>query len=473
MLLEADWVLPISSSPIRDGSVCVERGAIEELGGASDLRAARPNEQRREFPGCVLLPGLINAHTHLEYSAFRGFARQSGFGEWMLRLLLARRKLAAADYGVSALWGARECVRGGVTYIADTAFEGWTTARAAVAAGLRARVYLEAFGIDDARLPQTMSNLEARLDALRAEGGPRVEWGLSPHAPYTVSRRLYREIARFARMNGLRVATHVAESQAEVDFLGAGSGPLAAAYRGAKMWKGERWAPPGIRPVEYLESAHALGPELLAVHCVQVEDSEIALLAERQVAVAHCPRSNLRLECGVAPVAEFVEAGLAVGLGTDSAASNDSLDVFAEMRAALTLSRARAAAAPADATAPVATPLTAEQILHLATLGGARALGLDRELGSLERGKAADMIVVRRPGAIGGWSGGRGQETDARPESEVSQAQVLVARATAADVQLVMIGGQVVYEAGSPAEGAQDEVDLAFQEVRGKLGLSG
>jgi cytosine/adenosine deaminase-related metal-dependent hydrolase len=98
---------------------------------------------------------------------------------------------------------------------------------------------------------------------------------------------------------------------------------------------------------------------------------------------------------------------------------------------------------------------------------------LDRELGSLERGKAADMIVVRRPGAIGGWSGGRGQETDARPESEVSQAQVLVARATAADVQLVMIGGQVVYEAGSPAEGAQDEVDLAFQEVRGKLGLSG
>ena len=534
VLLEADWVLPISSPPIRAGAVRLDGATIAEVGLASDLRAFHPGEERRELRGCALLPGLINAHTHLEYSAFRGFARQSGFGEWMLRLLLARRRLAPEDYGISALWGARECVRGGVTYIGDTSFEGWTTGRAAVAAGLRARVYLEVFGLDDARLPQTMERLEARLGALRHEGGPRTEWGVSPHAPYTVSARLYREVARFAKREGLRVATHVAESKAEVDFLGAGSGPLAKAYKAAKMWKGERWAPPGIRPVEYLASAHALGPGLLAVHCVEVDSADIALLAEHRVAIAHCPRSNLRLECGVAPTAEFLEAGLDVGLGTDSAASNDSLDIFAEMRAALTLSRARAAGAdevgPADsaesaverpragaapratngpATPPKATgtpatapPLTADQVLLMATLGGARALGVERELGSLEPGKAADVIAVSLarpgqsapgqidpreawPGHVGPANVGPGDvdprhvdpsqtaATDGRTGAGIGPVERLVTRATAADVRLVVIGGQVCFDARSAAAGREDELDRAFLTVRGKLGLTG
>ena len=529
VLLEADWVLPISSPPIRAGAVRLDGATIAEVGLASDLRAFHPGEERRELRGCALLPGLINAHTHLEYSAFRGFARQSGFGEWMLRLLLARRRLAPEDYGISALWGARECVRGGVTYIGDTSFEGWTTGRAAVAAGLRARVYLEVFGLDDARLPQTMEHLEARLGALRHEGGPRTEWGVSPHAPYTVSARLYREVARFAKREGLRVATHVAESKAEVDFLGAGSGPLAKAYKAAKMWKGERWAPPGIRPVEYLASAHALGPGLLAVHCVEVDPADIALLAEHRVAIAHCPRSNLRLECGVAPTAEFLEAGLNVGLGTDSAASNDSLDIFAEMRAALILSRARAAGAdevgPADSaesaierpragaaprathapaappqatrTAATAPPLTAEQVLLMVTLGGARALGVERELGSLEPGKAADVIAfsLARPGQsapgqidprqtrprhVGPGHGDPAHvdpsqiaASDGRTGAEVDPVECLVTRATAADVRLVVIGGEVCFDARPAAAEREDELDRAFVTVRGKLGLTG
>lgn len=481
MLLEAEWVLPISSAPIRDGAVWIDGAGIMDVGPADDLRQEHPAEEAKSFPGCVILPGLVNAHSHLEYSAFRDFARQSGFAEWMLRLLLARRRLAAEDYGVSALWGARECVRGGVTYIGDAAFEGWTTIRAANAAGLRARVYLEAFGIDDAKLPQTMDRLEARLEVLRKECGPLVELGLSPHAPYTVSARLYREVARFARRQDMRVATHVAESQAEVDFLGAGAGPLANAYRAAKMWRGERWAPPGIRPVEYLESAHALGPELLAVHCVQVSEADIALLGERGAAVAHCPRSNLRLDCGVAPVAEFLAAGLKVGLGTDSAASNDSLDMFAEMRAALTLSRARAAepAAAPGVLAAAAPPLTAGQALRLATLDGARALGVDRMVGSLEPGKAADLIVVRlprghalarelAPAAPSAFA--CGDPSGLTPAAD--PVETLVTRASTSDVKLVLVAGRVVFDAAARTREADERIDRDFGAVRVKLGLS-
>ena len=196
MLLEADWVVPISEPPIAGGAVLVAGDSIGAVGPAAELRARYPEEPVRTFPGCALLPGFVNTHTHLEYSAFRGFARPSGFGTWMTRLLLARRKLDAEDYAASALWGAYECARSGVTSIADTSYEGWTVARAAAAVGLRARVYLELFGLDDAALPATMNRLEARLGALRREGdavrtdagrllaapgarGPAVESGIS------------------------------------------------------------------------------------------------------------------------------------------------------------------------------------------------------------------------------------------------------------------------------------------------------
>lgn len=202
MLLCADWILPISGPSLAEGAVLVSEGVIQAVGPAAGLRARYPEEETRGFPGCALLPGLVNAHTHLEYSAFKGFARPSGFGSWMLSLLLARRKLDTEDYVASALWGAYECMRSGVTCIADTSHDGWPVARAARSAGLRARVYLELFGIDDAHLPATMARLETALERLRDEcgaeavgrpaGGSRtaaagsgalVEAGLSPMLP--------------------------------------------------------------------------------------------------------------------------------------------------------------------------------------------------------------------------------------------------------------------------------------------------
>ena len=479
MLLEGDWVFPVSAPPIAGGAVLVLDRVIEDVGPAAELRARHPGETVRTFPGSVLMPGLVNAHTHLDYSVFRDFAPPSGFGEWMLRLLLARRKLEADDYAASALWGAYECVRNGVTSVGDTSIEGWTVARAARAAGLRARVYLEVFGLDDAELPETMAGLETRLAAFRDEclrTSAALEEGISPHAPYTVSASLYREVGRLARRSGLRVATHVAESPAESEFLDTGKGAITDAYRAANLWKGQRFKPPRLSPVEHLSRTGILGPRTLAVHCVQVDEADIGHLAESNTAVVHCPRSNTRLQCGPAPIVAFLAAGVAVGLGTDSLSSNESLDMFAEMRAAMAVSRERAPrGAPPDAAAPVLTP---SAVLHMATLGSARALGWESSLGSLEKGKRADLIAVRLPGSSSLSDGGR--ETTPGEDDPVER---LVLQADASGVGMVMVDGRPIFERGPADQGrargpetwtpgvATEVVRDGYYAVRVKLGL--
>ncbi len=480
VFLQADWVLPINGPPIRNGAVIVRHGTIDEVGDAGALRRERSAEQTLEFPGCILMPGIVNTHTHLEYSAFRGLMQPSGFGRWMLGLLRARRKLDLEDYAASALWGALECVRNGVTSIADTTYEGWIVGRAARAAGLRARVYVELFGLDDTQAPATLQRLEERLARLREECGRTpaaarddvpedrpclVEPGVSPHAPYTVSARLYREAARFARRSNLRLATHLAESQAEVDLLIGKKSPIARAYQAANLWTGQNWTPPAMRPVPYLAQTGALGPGTLAIHVVQADSADVAALAATGAGVAHCPRSNLRLRCGGAPVAEMLAAGIAVGLGTDSLASNDDLDMFSEMRAALAVSRARA-----EAGAPL-PPLTPSMVLRMATLEGARALGQAESVGSIEPGKRADLIAVRLHDAnlrdhASPAGDGRGGEATGDPVAR------LVETARALDVRMTMIDGQVVFDAGTSGPPSR-EVAGGLTAARAKLGLPG
>ncbi len=460
MLISGDWVVPISSAPIADGAVLSSGGQIVEVGPAAQLRARYPGEEVRECPGCVLVPGFVNVHTHLDYSAFRGFSPSRDFMRWIVRLTRCIHRLDTEDLAASALWGAHECLRHGVTTIADTSYGGATVARAAQAAGLRARVYLEVFGLDDTRLGDTIRRLEASLSRCRREsaadaegrrpggGAPElVEWGVSPHATYTVSQALYGEVARFARAWGLRMATHVAESKAEVRLLARGSAPLAVAYKIASVFTGGRWRLPGMRPLQYLAEAGALGADMLAVHAVQLDEHDLATLAESGAAVAHCPRSNLRLRCGTAPVAELLEAGVTVGLGTDSLASNDSLDMLAEMRSALEVSKARASRPGAPAA------LTAVSVLRMATLHGARALGWEHQVGSLEAGKRADLVAVRLVSRL----------PVTASEEQLAEAVM------GGEVGLTMVGGQVAFEGGE----MPPEVLRGLEAVRGKLGLEG
>jgi cytosine/adenosine deaminase-related metal-dependent hydrolase len=345
----ADWVLPVEGDPIEDGAVAVENGRLAAVGTSDELG------EGTRFDDAVIAPGFVNAHSHLEYAVYGGFGDGLAFGPW-IRLHIERKgRIAWEEFVAIARLGAAECLRSGITAIADASFSG---AAAYVAGELGLR-----------------EEAEAKRSAFERDS---IRVGLSPHAPYSASAELYREAYRDG---AVPVVTHVAESDDELQYMLSGTGPIAAITEIPS---------PGLTPVRYLAREGLLRQTTLAAHCVKVDADEIALLAEHDVAVAHCPRSNAILGCGIAPVRELLDAGIRVGLGTDSPASTPSFDFFEEMRTAVYTARASAGSPEA---------LSAKAVLALATLGSASTLGLEEEIGSLVPGKRADLTVVSLAGS--------------------------------------------------------------------------
>jgi 5-methylthioadenosine/S-adenosylhomocysteine deaminase len=337
-------VLPVDGEPIADGGVQVDGARIVAVGRTGSLEG-----DVERFPGSAIVPGFVNAHSHLEYAVYAGFGDGLPFGPW-LDLHIGRKRRLDWDATVAvARLGAAECLASGITTVADASFTG-ATAIAADELGLRAIVQLEVFGDGPGELATRFEPNRSRVATAFSD---RVTLGVSPHAPYSCSPELYRECLAL----GLPVATHLAESAAEREWMLEGTGALAA-YR--ELFP----ASPG--------------------------ETGIGLLAENDVAVVHCPRSNALLGCGIAPIAELRDAGVRVGLGTDSPASTPSFDAFDELRAAIGLARAGAGDAGA---------LTAAEALRLATLGSAEAIGLAGDIGSLTPGKRADLCVVELAGS--------------------------------------------------------------------------
>jgi cytosine/adenosine deaminase-related metal-dependent hydrolase len=367
ILYAADWVLPVEGEPVEGGGVTVEDGRVIAVGPADSLEG-----ERREFPGAAIVPGLVNAHTHLEYAVYAGFGDGLAFGPWLHTHIERKARIGWEEFVAIAKLGAAECLASGVTTIGDASFSG-AAAVAASELGLGAIVYLEVFGHE----PRRVEELRARIEALEPEVEPGVLLGVSPHAPYSVSAEVYAETYALGRP----VATHLAESDDERDYMLRGAGPIAAV---------SDVEPPGTTSVRHLAAHGLLEARVLAAHCVKVDAEEIELLARHDVAVAHCPRSNALLGCGIAPLRKLLDAGIRVGLGTDSPASTPSFDMFEEMRAAVYAARARAERPDA---------LSAAEALELATLGSARALGLEDETGSLVAGKRADLTVVSLAGS--------------------------------------------------------------------------
>ncbi len=316
----------------------------------------------------VLVPGLINVHTHLELTHLGGSDGETAFPSWIRRVRELKDATTPDQFRAAAEQGLRDCWARGVTCVADT---GSTGAVAAVIAGLggRAVVYQEVFGPDPAQVSESLEELKLALQPLRLLASTRLRVGVSPHAPYSVSEPLYRRTAALAAAEGLPLAVHLAESPEETQLVRDGTGPFAEALRA----RGIAVEPRGCSPVEYLRQLVVLQPRTLCIHCVQVGDADIRSLREAGVAVAHCPLSNRAHRHGAAPVAAFRAAGIPVGVGTDSVVSVGTLDLWAEAAAA---------------------GLTGDDALRQLTIDNARALGWDAEIGSLEVGKVADLAVL-------------------------------------------------------------------------------
>ena len=368
-ILSADWVVPVEGPPIRDGAVAIDGGRIAAVGPAVEVGEG---ERHRD---AVILPGFVNSHSHLEYAVYNGFGDGLSFAPWILIHMERKARIGGEEMTAIARAGAYECLRSGITTVGDCSFSG-AAVTACAELGLRAIVYLEVFGRDASILDGRFREQRERAEPHLSE---RIRLGVSPHAPYTCSPELYAACLEL----GLPVATHLNESADELAWLATGNGP----------WESfaDMLPPPlGESGIRALARRGLLTPQVVAAHCVKVEEDEIALLAEADAAAVHCPRSNALLGCGVAPLAELRGAGLRVGLGTDSPASTPSFDMFDEMRTALYAARARDERPDALSTADV---------LELATLGSARALGLADEVGSLVPGKQADVTILSLAGS--------------------------------------------------------------------------
>jgi cytosine/adenosine deaminase-related metal-dependent hydrolase len=365
--LSADWVVTMDGAPLRGGAVVIDGdGRIAEVAEAQGRSATAQT---------VLMPGLVNAHSHLELTGLGGKVTEDDFPAWIAHLVRLWRERQPSEYLDAARQGVRDSWAMGVTTVADCGATG-SVLQALAELGGSGIAYHEVFGPAEEQADAALEAWALRLKELRRFETPRVRLGASPHAPYTVSGPLYRMAVAHARKEGLPIAVHVAESPLETAFVRDGAGGFAESQRG----RGMRPEPRGKSPVAWLDQHGVFGPDVVAIHCCTVDGDDIDLLARQGAAVAHCPRSNRRHHRIDAPLAQLLAAGLRVGVGTDSVASVSPLDPMAEAREARRLGG-----------------LSAEEALALVTMGAARAIGLGGEVGSLAEGKWGDVIALTVP----------------------------------------------------------------------------
>jgi cytosine/adenosine deaminase-related metal-dependent hydrolase len=401
-IFAAGTLMPISSPPLQDGAVLVREGRIGAVGDLATIGHENPGTEIRFFPNCTIIPGAVNAHAHLGFR--RKDAPEDGaFSEW-LRTLIERLPEKEAWTAEAAGDSAREAVAAGTTYMAESSPYGECLPQLAES-GMAGTVYAEFFPHEIGAPKEAVDYIVAKVSDLRVGLPERVDAQVSVHSPYTVDPESSRLAARRTREMGWKLAIHLSESPEEVEFLKSGTGGLADIF-GSNEWGGI-----GVSPVRYAQGVELLAPQTIAAHLATgVSDEDIEVLAQTGVAAAHCPRSNAYLRCGVSPVPAMIASGIRVGMGTDGLWSSPSMNLFEETLFAVELHGMSGAAG-----------------LELATLGGARALGIEAGTGTLEAGKWADFAVVETLG--------EGRD----PELGVLEA------AAGGGVAATVVGGDMIY----------------------------
>ena len=316
--------------------------------------------------GKILLPGLVNTHTHLSMTLFRGLADDLSLDSWLNDHIWPMEANLNGDYCyIGALLGAVELIKSGTTTFSDMYFYMEDVARAVEDAGIRAVLSygMIDFGIEEKREAEIKENM-ALFNACNGMADGRIKVFFGPHSPYTASDELLVKVRELADEYGIGIHIHVGETQKEInDSLD------------------ER----GLRPFEYLEKIGFLGPDVVAAHCVWLSDNEIEIIKKHGVKVSHNPCSNMKLASGIAPVSKLIENGICVSIGTDGASSNNNLDLIEELKTASLLQKVSTLDPKV---------LDSEESIRMATIKGAEALGLDDEIGTIEVGKKADIILI-------------------------------------------------------------------------------
>ncbi|HEY0050063.1 MAG TPA: amidohydrolase family protein [Pyrinomonadaceae bacterium] len=441
-IISANYVLPISGAAIENGAVVIEKDKIVAAGKQAEIAAKFPEAAAEDFGEAAIMPGFVNAHSHLEITAMRSFLDdvEHDFSRWLLKLSTVRaEKLTERDIEISAVWGALEGLRAGVTCFGDIGRYGKAGFEALKKTGLRGIVFQETdFSPKNETAADDFARLEEKFLALKKTETGLVKAGISPHSPYTVSRRLFEIIADYALREKVELSIHAAESKEETEFMQRGTGFFAALYQ--KF--GHEWHAPKVSSIEYFNQIGILQTAPLLAHCVEVSEKDIETIGESGTRIAHCPKSNAKFGHGIAPFEKFLDQRIKVGLGSDSVASNNTCDILEESRFAALLARARQ---------DKKRLLNAGEILEAATLGGAKSLNLEREIGTLDAGKQADLIVISLGAAA------------QQPVHDVCSA--ILFASTARDVRLTMTGGEEIYRNGDAKTVDEDELRFEMKRI--------
>ena len=476
-IYSARWVLPIISPAIEYGAVAINGSRIVATGPRVEVVSRFPSARVSDFGQAAILPGLVNAHSHLELTVMRGFleSEEHDFAAWLRKLTTARMAMTAEDLLVSATCGAIEAARAGVTCFGDSSSAATHAMKALREVGLRGIVYQESFGPDPNLAEENVARLREQIAELRTIEDQLVRVGASPHAPYTVSAPQLELISRLSIDEKLPLMMHAAESQAEKSFMLEGLGRFAEGLKA----RGIEWQAPEVSTIEYLARHRILETKPLLAHCINVDDSDLELIKQSGAGIAHCPKSNAKLGHGRAPFQKFLAHGINVGLGSDSVASNNTCDIFEEARFATLLAHLDRVSSPtgeegvglvrgisprvskgvagvyALPDGRARAPVTSGDALFAATLGGARALGLENQIGALAEGRQADITAVSLNGA--------------HQQPVRDPADALVFSSSGQDVLLTMVAGKEIYRNDRVSAIDEGELQSRLETIRIRL----
>ncbi len=430
MILTSRYVVPVTSQFIEDGAILVQGSKIKEIGKFEDLCKKYPEEEVKNYGLSVLMPGFVNVHTHLCYTAMRGLFEDMPYVDWKRSVLHCEPLMKEQDWINSARLGALELLAGGITTIADI---GRTQAGkiAVDESGLRGVIYHEVSTMHAQRAPQAVENGLNEVSKWKESSDKnRVKFGLAAGHVYACHPKVYKEIVNQIGSDDLPVAMHIAGNQAEADFIRYGSSPFSV--HATEISQGLNlelppWLPAGTTPVRYIYNWGFLDlRNVLLIHAIHVDEKDIDVLQRKKdnISIAFCPRINAKLGMGLAPIEEYISRGINVGLGSDSPAAIDTVDMIGEMRTGIMLLRAFGGKGK--------NYMKSEKMLRMATIDAAKALHMDDEIGSLEVGKKADIIAIDL------------HNSHQNPTSD--PAASVIHTANQDNVKMTMINGKILYE---------------------------
>lgn len=377
VVVKAKYLIQNPDNCIENGAIAVEGTEICRVGTFDEIKTLANIDKIIDLGNAVILPGLINIHTHLDLTNLHNRIKPTtNFTHWVFQLLGARIRWKEAEYNASIEKGIKLSIESGTTTVADIANTEYSFSVLKKSL-LRKVVYKEAIDLNPDHARDVLKKTQSELSTIITDNLFRI--GLSPHAPYSVSKELYQVISQFACETGTPVCTHIAETRDEIEFLTNGTGNFPSFLRQIRAMP-DNWQPPGLSPLQYLSETGILGNRPLLIHCNYVTDEEISLIKFSGASVAFCPRSHNFFGHTNHPFQKLLDAGINVGLGTDSLASNDTLSILDEMKF-LSLHHA----------------IPPNNLLTMATLNGAKALGLESKTGQIKEGFEADLCGVRLP----------------------------------------------------------------------------